>query len=151
MNLATFKSLGMALSITLFSGSALAGNTLLEEITAADTELFSAFNACDVEAISTIYSPDLEFYHDVSGLQGYQASIEATRQLCSRDLGLVRTPVEGSFEVFPVKDFGAMHIGEHTFCHERNGVEDCGTFSFAHVWKQTDGGWRLHRVLSFGH
>lgn len=146
-------SIGLITGVSLFlaSGQALASSTLLDEITAADSALFDAFNRCDIDTVSTMFSRDLEFYHDVTGLKGYQANMEATHQLCERNLGLVRTPVEGSFEVFPVKGFGAMHLGEHTFCHEENGVQDCGRFGFAHVWKQTDTGWRLHRVLSYGH
>ncbi len=27
---------------------------------------------------------------------------------------------------------------------------DCGTFEFVHVWKQTNDGWKMSRVISYG-
>ena len=147
----TFLSLSTTAAI-LFSGSSTASTPKLnEEIKAADNAFFSAFNSCDIEKIANLFSKDLEFYHDISGLKGYEENIIATKELCARNLGLTRTLNEDSHRVFPVKNFGAIQVGEHTFCHEVNGVNDCGTFDFTHIWKQTEDGWRLYRVVSYGH
>ena len=98
-----------------------------------------------------MFSKELEFYHDISGFGDYESNMVAGKILCDRKLGLVRTLLPKSLEVYPVKDFGAMQIGRHTFCHTVDGIEDCGTFGFLHVWKQTETGWVIHRVMSYGH
>lgn len=64
---------------------------------------------------------------------------------------MTRTLVEGSLEVYPVKDYGAIQIGSHTFCHMENGQEDCGTFKFVHLWRKENDSWKLTRVISYGH
>jgi hypothetical protein len=62
-----------------------------------------------------------------------------------------RDLVRGSIEVYPIKDYGAIEIGQHRFCHKENAKEECGTFKFAMVWRKSDGLWRISRVLSYGH
>jgi hypothetical protein len=59
--------------------------------------------------------------------------------------------VEGSLEVHPIKDFGAIHIGKHTFCHWENEKNDCGTFKFLMIWQKKNGGWKISRVVSYDH
>ena len=125
--------------------------TLFERIKQLDQQFFTAFNECDLETMSKMFSKELEFYHDISGLGDYESNMVAGKNLCDRKLGLVRTLLPKSLEVYPVKDFGAMQIGRHTFCHTVDGIEDCGTFGFLHVWKQTETGWVIHRVMSYGH
>jgi hypothetical protein len=47
-----------------------------------------------------------------------------------------------------------MEIGTHRFYenHALGGTEKLdATPGFAHVWKQTPDGWKLTRVLSYGH
>lgn len=124
---------------------------LTDEIRAMDTKLFDAFNRCDIDTMGKMFSRDLEFFHDLGGLSGYDGTMEATRGNCARHLGLKRTLVEGTLKVYPIKDYGAIEVGEHTFCHVENGKDDCGTFGFTHVWKRVDGGWQLTRVVSYGH
>ena len=139
-------------STMLFSSlSAASEPKLYDEILAADNAMFTAFNQCEVKKMETFFSKELEFYHDVSGLQGFDENIMAIKALCSRNLGLKRTLVKKSQQIFPVKDFGAIQVGQHTFCHEVDGKDDCGTFGFTHIWKRTEAGWKLHRVASYGH
>ena len=57
----------------------------------------------------------------------------------------------GSLEVFPIKNYGAMEVGVHRFCHVEQGKEECGTFRFVHVWRRTDRKWQIARVVSYGH
>ena len=45
----------------------------------------------------------------------------------------------------------AIEIGAHRFCHREKGRITCGTCRFVHVWKQTDQGWKIARVVSYGH
>ena len=139
--------------LCLAAGRTLAADSpsLFEEISRADTELFDAFNACDLETTGAIFAQDLEFYHDTGGLTDYPQTMANVKDLCDRKLGLRRVLVEGSLEVYPMGDDGAIQVGKHTFCHLENGKNDCGTFGFTHVWRRTPEGWRLFRVVSYGH
>lgn len=133
----------------LLAPAGIAGGDPGAAIRAADARMFEAFNACDVDAMASIYSEDLEFFHDTGGVDDKTRTLEKTRELCARNLGLERTLVEDRVE--PIAGFGAIHVGRHRFCHEVDGVDDCGTFDFLHIWRRDDDGWRLARVVSYGH
>ena len=126
-------------------------DSLYDIIAHEDSLLFNAYNAHDVEKIKTFFTEDLEFYHDKGGLTNYKQNMEAFTQIFKNNKDMRRELVAGSIEVYPVKGFGAMEIGAHKFCHEENGKQDCGTFKFAMVWKKTNEGWKISRVLSYGH
>ena len=125
--------------------------SLYEEIKEADAAFFDAFNNRDIETIEQFFTEDLEFYHDEAGLGSYEQNIEATQRLFDKNNGLKRSLIEGSLEVYPVKDYGAIQIGSHEFCHPVNGVQDCGTFQFVHIWKKEGDTWKIARVISYGH
>lgn len=127
-------------------------NELEQEILSMDSILFTAFNKQDLETIKNIFSKDLEFYHDKAGLGNYEQNIKSSEDLFNRDYVLHRELVPGTTEIHPIKDYGAVQIGQHEFCHEENGKMDCGTFKFIHIWqRQEDGGWQLTRVISYDH
>ncbi|GAB4197456.1 MAG: hypothetical protein Tsb002_31590 [Wenzhouxiangellaceae bacterium] len=142
-----------ACCLLFFSSLSMASDheQLYKEILAQDTQLFDAFNRCDVEAIASFFAKDLEFYHDKTGVSGYQSNIDSFRNNCNDNLGLNRQLIQSSLEVYPIKNFGAIQKGEHTFCHWENGKNDCGTFQFLHIWKESDDQWKLVRVVSFDH
>jgi ketosteroid isomerase-like protein len=116
-----------------------------------DRMLFDAFNSRDLETQKKIFAKDIEFFHDTSGLIDYRQLIENTERLFAQNNGLKRTLVPGSLEVYPIPNYGAIQIGQHTFCHDENGRPDCGTFRFVHVWRKRDDRWELTRVVSYGH
>jgi hypothetical protein len=124
---------------------------LYKEIAHMDSVLFEAVNTHNLEKLKTLFTSDLEFYHDLSGLTGYQKNMESFKNNFDKNNGLRRELVQGSLEVYPIKDFGAMQIGSHTFCHPENGKLDCGTFKFVHIWQKKDGQWKISRVVSYGH
>lgn len=126
-------------------------NELFKKIESLDSILFTAFNTCDLQTFSSMLSEDLEFYHDKGGLTDYAHSINVTKENCERKLGLKRTLVPGSMEVYPIGDYGAVQIASHRFCHVENGKEDCGTFKFVHVWRNDNGNWKISRVVSYDH
>ena len=64
---------------------------------------------------------------------------------------LTRQLVQGSLEVYPIKDYGAIEIGTHQFRHIENGKEEIGTFKFLMIWKKTDNLWKISRVISYDH
>jgi len=123
---------------------------LYDSIVHMDSVLFNAFNNRDTATLDTLFSKDLEFYHDKGGLTNYADNMRAFRENFSRNNQLRRTLVPGSTEVYPVKNYGAIQIGQHRFCHNENGKEDCGTFKFVHVWQHKNG-WRLTRIISYDH
>ncbi len=133
------------------SGIAQDSGNLLAEISRADDEFFDAFNVCDLATMGSIFAKDLEFYHDVDGFADYRQTMENFKALCEKNLGLRRELIENSLEVYPIGDFGAIQKGRHTFCHLENGQNDCGTFEFVLVWRRDEEGWRLARVISYGH
>jgi hypothetical protein len=124
---------------------------LYKTIFKLDSALFNAFNTCDIHTFQSMFSTDLEFYHDTGGLTDYNHTVNAIRTNCERKLGLVRTLIPGSLEVYPINGYGVIQIGSHQFCHPENGKQDCGTFKFVHIWKYADGQWKITRVVSYDH
>lgn len=124
---------------------------LYNTIAHMDSVLFNAFNSRDVETLKTLFTEDLEFYHDIGGLTNYTQNMEAFKSTAEKKNDLKRELIAGSLEVYPVKDFGAMQVGMHRFCHTENGKPDCGTFKFVHIWKNINGTWKISRVVSYGH
>jgi len=124
---------------------------LFETIARLDAKIFDAFNAHGVELLMSLFADDLEFYHDSGGLSDYRQTGESFKKMFASTPDIRRDLVKGSLEVYPVKDHGAMEIGEHRFCHKENGKDDCGTFKFAMVWRKSGDSWKISRVLSYGH
>ena len=124
---------------------------LYDTIIHMDSVLFNAFNSRDMETLKTLFTTDLEFYHDKGGLSGYDVNMNNFKNNFAKNNKLSRKLVEGSTEVFPVKDYGAIQTGMHTFCHVENGKEECGTFKFLHVWQNKNGNWKISRVISYDH
>lgn len=119
-----------------------------DELATMDRELFdAAFVNCDQTKFGSLFTDDAEFYHDRTGAS-YGETVKQLRS-CPRDNGVKRTLVAGSLEVYPIKDFGALQMGRHTFTREGEpGVEIA---KFVHLWRHIHGKWRLARVMSFDH
>ncbi|MBT2622239.1 nuclear transport factor 2 family protein [Chryseobacterium sp. ISL-6] len=125
---------------------------LYQTILKKDSLLFSAANSGNIEKLKTFFTEDLEFFHDVGGLTGYKETIDNFKRV-AENYGYTRRVLEpGSIEVYPIKDYGAVQTGVHKFCRLENGILiNCGTFKFVHVWKNTSDGWKISRVISYGH
>ena len=124
---------------------------LVETITKMDAAIFNAFNAHDTDRLMSYFTEDLEFYHDTGGLGDYRQNVEGFKKMFASTPDIRRDLLPESLEVYPIKDYGAMEIGQHRFCHKENGKDDCGTFGFAMVWKKVGDSWKISRVLSYGH
>jgi CubicO group peptidase (beta-lactamase class C family) len=129
------------------------GGTLRDQILSADRQLFDAYNTCDSVRFSRSLATDLEFFHDTTGLTGYDWNVSALEKRCSESTKYRRMLDEQSVQVFPVPGYGALEIGTHRFYeHRAEGPEKLdATPDFANVWKKTLDGWKLARVLSYGH
>jgi ketosteroid isomerase-like protein len=128
-----------------------ASSPLYREIANQDDAISAAFNNHDIAALMALFAQDLEFYHDRGGLQRYADVKESFSNLFGRNDGIRRELVAGSLRVFPINGYGAVELGSHRFCHVENGKNNCGTFAFMHVWRQSDGNWAIARVVSYGH
>jgi ketosteroid isomerase-like protein len=138
-------------AINTKSNSAPVSQDLYNEISQMDSVLFTAFNNHDMEKFKSLFTTDLEFYHDKGGLTDYTYTINSFKNTIAQNNGLRRDLLKGSLEVYPIKDYGAIQIGVHTFCHDENGKKDCGSFKFVHVWKKINGEWKISRVVSYDH
>ncbi len=124
-----------------------ASKDLYDTIAHMDSILFEGFNNRDLDVQKMIFSTDIEFYHDKGSLTNYNQLIENTRNLFDQNTGLKRSLIPGSLEVYPIKDYGAVEIGTHRFCHQENGKDDCGYFKFVHIWQKKDAKGQLTRVI----
>ncbi len=90
-----------------------------------------------------------------SPLAGGLTNREQTREGFAKMFGnspdIRRELIPGSLQVYPIKDFGAIEIGTHRFCHKENGKDDCGNFPFVMVWRKSADSWKVSRVISYGH
>jgi hypothetical protein len=128
-----------------------APDPLRQNIQSLDTQLFDAYNHCDLEKFGSLLADDLEFYHDKSGLSvGRQALVEGIKNnICGK---VTRELVPGTIEVYPIAKYGAVEIGVHRFHHPgHENTESVGEAKFIHLWQNKDGVWKITRVISFDH
>lgn len=116
-----------------------------------DSVLFTAFNNRDVEVFKSLFTEDLEFFHDKGGLTNYDYTVNFMKDVAQNNNQLRRDLVEGSLEVYPIPGYGAIQVGTHRFCHLENGKQECGNFKFVHIWQKKNGQWKISRVVSYDH
>ncbi|RSL17440.1 uncharacterized protein DUF4440 [Edaphobacter aggregans] len=123
---------------------------LTRAISALDTQLFDAYNNCDIDKLGSLVVDDLEFYHDKTGLMvGKQPFLVAIKNnICGK---VTRELVKGSLEVYPLKGYGAVEIGVHRFHHPGVQNDVLGEAKFIHLWQYKDGAWKVSRVISYDH
>lgn len=131
----------------------LQSGALFDVLAEMDTDLFKAsFETCDAAKANAIFTDDVEFYHDQSGLSVGEQVRENTRRLtasCPGDRGVKRALVPGSLRVYPIQGYGAVQIGMHRF--DERGASTSTLARFVNLWRFQDGRWRLARVLSLDH
>ncbi|MES2277307.1 MAG: nuclear transport factor 2 family protein [Bacteroidota bacterium] len=124
---------------------------LFNEIAHKDSLQFSAFNARDLDQLMNYFDNSLELYQDNTGVRNYEQTKAAFGSLFKMDYVLTRKLVPGTMEVYPIKDFGAIEIGHHTFSHVENGKLQVATYKFMQIWQKKDGIWRVTREITYGH
>lgn len=121
---------------------------LYNSIARMDSIFWNAYNTCDMEMQSLIYSDSIEFYHDQGGLiSSKQQILDATRMnICGK---IRRDLVEGSLEVYPIRGYGAVEMGSHTFTQitEANSSPS-RPGKFVIIWQLNNGQWTIKRVIS---
>ena len=144
---ATISAIGQSPAPSQLSES----HELFETIVRMDAQLFDAFNAHNLDAMMAMFADDLEFYQDNDGVSNYQQSKNDFTKMLASVPDIRRELVKGSLEVYPIKDYGAIEIGIHRFCHKEHGKEECGSFKFVHVWRKIGSSWKISRIISYGH
>ena len=132
-----------------------ASKALLATIASMDSVIFDAYNRCDLATIRPFFAPDLEFYHDQSGLSRTRDTMlaDVKKYVCGKAR---RDLVPGTMRVYPLKGFGAVQMGHHLFCgpakFRKCEESTSGSADFVHVWQRLPSGkWRITRVISYAH
>jgi Domain of unknown function (DUF4440) len=119
-------------------------------VTALDTELFDAYNTCDLAKFSSLLDDNVEFYHDQGGVTlGREALTKSVKDnICGGDVR--RELVPGTLQIYYMKGYGAVEIGVHRFYHPKTkgGV---GEGRFITLWQCKDGAWKITRAISYDH
>ena len=124
---------------------------LFARLSTLDGELFDAYNKCELDKFEKFFSESVEFFHDKGGVTNSSKSVaEAVRaNVCGK---VRRELIPGSMEVYPIPGYGAIQTGSHRFYNRQSGVEETGPpAKFLHIWQNTDGVWKLTRVVSYAH
>ena len=128
---------------------------LLTIIGSLDHAFFEAYNKCDLSKIESMFTSDIEFYHEKRGqLTSRQSVMEVfSKNLCGDKNNRVRRElVEGTLQVYAIDNYGALAVGEHRFYLTQAGQKEKldGIGRFANLWQLKDGEWRMSRVFSYG-
>jgi ketosteroid isomerase-like protein len=127
--------------------------SLFDEISKMDAIVFDAFNRRDLDKLKTLFTEDLEFYHDRGGLTNYQQNMDTFKKHFDDPTKVRRELVDGSLEVYPIEGYGAVEIGVHRFYSTDPGQKEklTATAKFIHVWQKKNGEWKIARVISYDH
>ena len=120
---------------------------LHEQIVKMDKIFFGAYNNCDLETQESIYADDIEFYHDKGGLMTSKKEIldGTERNICGK---VTRELVQGSIEVYPIHDYGAVQIGYHRFYNNQEPDAESKPSKFITMWHNDNGNWQISKVIS---
>lgn len=75
-----------------------------------------------------------------------QDIVDGTKKhICGK---VTRELVQGSIEVYPIKDYGAIEMGLHKFINskEPNSIPEVARFTI--IWKKTNNDWKIVKVIS---
>lgn len=142
------------LTVTFITSNQVAAQTsgpLYNEIAHMDSLQFYAFNSRNLDQLMQYFDSSLELYQDNIGVRNYDQTKQAFGGLFKMDYVLTRRLVSGSMEVYPIKGYGAIETGVHTFSHMENGELQKGTYKFMQIWQNKDGIWRVTCEITYGH
>ncbi|MCC6411096.1 MAG: nuclear transport factor 2 family protein [Saprospiraceae bacterium] len=150
----------LLLPIFLLLTATLSAQDNTSDVLRLDSLFWQAYNRCDVPQMMSMFTEDIEFYHDKGGptlgLAKFTQSTE--KNLCGNpNFRIYREALPGTVKVFPMHNqgvlYGAILSGEHVFYISENGGKPVldGQALFTHLWRITDQGWKMSRVLSYNH
>ena len=132
---------------------------LFDNLKEKDNRLFNeGFNNCDSMAVKELTSENFEFYHDKSGITNSKVDfVNSMKGLCNMNYKPIRKLVEGSLEIFPLKNNGVLYGAIQRGVHEFYALEKdkpmylTSTAKFTTLWILEKDEWKMKRVLSFDH
>jgi ketosteroid isomerase-like protein len=139
------------------SGSGTMSNSPEAQVRAANDTFWAAFNRCDAAAMAPVFTDDVEFYHDKTGLTAGRAAV--VKSMADGPCGdpshirVRREAVAGSERFDPLAGGYALLTGEHRFLSSKDGGDfrHDGIARYIELWQQTDAGWQMRRVVSYDH
>jgi hypothetical protein len=137
-----------------FTGNSAAAQTsgpLFNEIQHLDSLQFDAFNSRNLDQLMNYFDSTLELYQDNTGVRNFDQTKQAFGGLFKMNYVLTRKLIPGTMEVYPIRDYGAIETGQHTFSHIENGQLQSFTYKFMQIWQKKDGVWRVTREITYGH
>lgn len=120
---------------------------LESEIIKMDSIYFTAYNTCDIKTQAAIYDENIEFFHDKGGLLTDKKQLlkSLEENICNK---VTRTLIKGSVEVYPIKNYGAIQIGYHTFFNKQDPNTSPIPSKFIITWKKENENWKITKVIS---
>ena len=103
-------------------------------ITALDTQLFHAYNHCDLAKFASLLDEHVEFYHDQGGVTlGREKLTESIKNnICTGDTQRVLVP--GTLKIYYMKGYGGIETGVRRFLHPKaEAVIGTGEGSFVNL------------------
>lgn len=131
-----------------------ADNPTFQQVRALDQKLFHAYNSCDLTTLGDLVDDGLEFYHDKSGLSVGKANFlnAIKNNICHK---VRRELIASTLEVYSLENYGAVELGEHTFCNMMEtpvcNDQTNGVGKFFMLWQRQGDRYRLTRVVSYDH
>ncbi|MCH9660687.1 MAG: nuclear transport factor 2 family protein [Bacteroidetes bacterium] len=117
------------------------------------------FNNCDLTSLESLLSNDLEFYHDLAGIQNKEGFLKAMKEnICSNeDRKPIRKLTPNTLKVYPMYNNGVLYAaiaeGKHEFYMQEKGKElyQTGDALFSGLWVKDGEDWKMKRVYSYHH
>lgn len=145
------KKLTLILLFQLLIGLATTAQADENTLRKLDVNFWQAFNACNLQDIKKYLADDVEFFHDKDDYSSTSDSVIKSMKdnLCASGQNiLMRKEVDQSLKYYPLKGYGALLTGKHQFYQNEILVS---TAAFSHIWRLSDDGWHMTRVISYDH
>ncbi|SDF78973.1 nuclear transport factor 2 family protein [Mucilaginibacter gossypii] len=150
-NFFTTALLVASIFFTCTGAEAQTSGPLFNEIAQQDSLQFRDFNSRNLDQLMNHFDNSLELYQDNTGVRNFDQTKQAFGGLFKMSYVLNRKLIPGSMEVYPIKDYGAIETGMHTFSHVENGKLQVFTYKFMQIWQKKDGIWKVTREITYGH
>jgi ketosteroid isomerase-like protein len=126
---------------------------LAAEISAADHQIFEAYENCDLERYGNFLSDDLEFYQDNIGARDRDQILASMRNRCKEGIHLRRHLDDKTLIIDAVPPYDAVEAGiQEIYSLQQDGSEHLdATVRFTLIWTKKSGSWQQTRVISFDH
>ncbi len=117
------------------------------------------FNNCNLQPLEDLLTEDLEFYHDVAGIQNKNEFMTAMRaNICGApERKPIRKLTPNTMKVYPLYNngvlYGAIVEGKHDFFikEPNKALYQTGSALFSGLWIKVEEEWKVKRIYSYHH